>query len=106
MENYTRYSFIRHIQRRLMNGCKQNVIRQRDLQFDADGIVVLNHLPPHLSIRLANGEQRVWVECEVEDWTSYNRPESQGGSWILAQKMKIIKELTEMEVYEILRDAA
>ena len=61
---------------------------------------------PHLSIRLANGEQRVWVECEVEDWTSYNRPESQGGSWILAQKMKIIKELTETEVNEILRDAA
>lgn len=44
MENYTRYSFIRHIQHRLMNGCKQNVIRQRDLQFDAAGIVVLNHL--------------------------------------------------------------
>lgn len=36
-------------------------------------------LSPHLSMRLANGEQRVWVECEVEDWTTYNRPESQGG---------------------------
>lgn len=54
--------------------------------------------------KLANGEQRVWVECEVEDWTSYNRPESQGGSWILAQKMKIIRELTEKEVGNILLD--
>lgn len=59
---------------------------------------------PHLSMKLANGEQRVWVECEVEDWTSYNRPESQGGSWILAQKMKIIRELTEKEVGNILLD--
>lgn len=37
-------------------------------------------LAPHLSMVLANGERRVWVECEVEDWTSYDRPESQGGS--------------------------
>ena len=32
-----------------------------------------------------------WVECEVEDWESYDRPESQGGAWILAQRMKIVK---------------
>ena len=61
---------------------------------------------PHLSMKLANGEQRVWVECEVEDWASYNRPESQGGSWILAQKMKIIRELTVEEVGNILLDKA
>lgn len=59
-------------------------------------------LAPHLSMQLANGEQRVWVECEVEDWASYNRPESQGGSWILAQKMKVIRELTDDEVAQIL----
>lgn len=46
---------------------------------------------PHLKKELANGEKRVWVECEVEDFTKYERPESQGGAWILAQKMKIIK---------------
>ena len=45
---------------------------------------------PHLKTNLASGEKRVWVECEVEDWASYNRPESQGGAWILAQRMKII----------------
>lgn len=57
-------------------------------------------------MRLANGEQRVWVECEVEDWTSYDRPESQGGSWILAQKMKIVRELTDNEVKQILKEVA
>ena len=48
---------------------------------------------PHLKMQLSNGEQRVWVEVEVEDWESYNRPESQGGAWILAQRMKIIREV-------------
>lgn len=48
-------------------------------------------IAPHLKMQLLNGEKRVWAECEVEDWESYHRPESQGGSWILAQKMKIVK---------------
>lgn len=56
---------------------------------------------PHLKLTLKNGEQRVWVEVEVEDWCSYDRPESQGGSWILAQQMKINRELTFEEVEEI-----
>ena len=63
-------------------------------------------IAPHLSMHLANGEQRVWVECEVEDWESYNRPESQGGSWILAQRMKIVRELTDTEVDNILKEIA
>lgn len=77
-------------------------------EYDIDNAVIKSLCETNslFNYMIANGEQRVWVECEVEDWTSYNRPESQGGSWILAQKMKIIKELTEMEVYEILRDAA
>ena len=57
-------------------------------------------------MQLANGEQRVWVECEVEDFESYNRPESQGGSWILAQKMKIEREITDTEVENILKEVA
>jgi len=43
---------------------------------------------PHLSEK-----GRVWAEVEVEDFEYYNRPESQGGTWVLAQKMKLIKEL-------------
>ena len=33
----------------------------------------------------------VWVKCEVEDYETYARPESQGGTWVLAKKMKVIE---------------
>ena len=46
---------------------------------------------PHLKIELSNGEKRAWVKVEVEDWFKYNRPESQGGAWILANRMRIIE---------------
>ena len=59
-------------------------------------------LAPHLKMKLKTGEERVWVECEVEDWASYDRPESQGGSWILTQRMKLVRELTNEEVLDIL----
>ena len=48
----------------------------------------LKQVAPHLSKK-----DRVWVEVEVEDVEHYKRPESQGGTWVLAQRMKIIKEL-------------
>lgn len=31
---------------------------------------------PHLKEKLANGEVRVWVEVDVEDYETYDRPES------------------------------
>ena len=34
---------------------------------------------------------RVWVRVEVLDWRTYDRPESQGGKWILANWMKILE---------------
>ncbi len=43
---------------------------------------------PHLSER-----NRVWVKIEIKDYTEYARPESQGGSWLLANKMRIIGEI-------------
>lgn len=46
----------------------------------------------HLKMNLASGEKMVWVECEVEDFTTYDRPESQGGKWILANRIKILKK--------------
>jgi len=49
---------------------------------------------PHLKTKLASGEKRVWVECEVEDYETYNRPESQGGKWILANKLTVLREMT------------
>lgn len=41
---------------------------------------------PHLSKK-----DRVWIEVEIEDYVEYDRPESQGGTWLLANKMKINK---------------
>ena len=46
---------------------------------------------PHLSMNLKSGEERVWCEVDIEDYKTYDRPESQGGSWVLAQRMKILK---------------
>lgn len=57
---------------------------------------------PHLKTELANGEKRVWVECNVEDITVYDRPESQGGKWILANQIVVTKEIDNNEVKNIL----
>ena len=61
-------------------------------------------IAPHLKEMLANGEQRVWVEVEVADYKTYKRPESQGGWWILADRMKANRVLTPEEVEEIRRE--
>lgn len=57
---------------------------------------------PHLAMKLANGEQRVWCEVEIEDYEFYERPQIQGGTWALAQNMKIIRKLSFEEVNKIL----
>lgn len=46
---------------------------------------------PHLKINLASGQKRVWALCEVENYRTYDRPESQGGAWILADRLKILE---------------
>lgn len=46
---------------------------------------------PHLS---TNG--RAWIQVEIEDYEYYNRPESQGGTWVLAQKMKFLGEFNNI----------
>lgn len=48
---------------------------------------------PHLSLDPKNQVRRAWCEVEIEDYEFYNRPESQGGTWVLAQKMKILRLL-------------
>ena len=54
----------------------------------------LKPVAPHLAIGgNGKGKDRVWVEVEVEDVVHYNRPESQGGTWVLAQRMKVIREM-------------
>ena len=46
----------------------------------------LKPIAPHLSTK-----NRVWIKVDIKDYEFYNRPESQGGTWVLAQKMKILK---------------
>lgn len=58
---------------------------------------------PHLKTELKNGEKRVWIECDIDDYTTYDRPESQGGRWILANKITVLRELSSDEVKDILK---
>lgn len=52
-------------------------------------------IAPHLADKLANGEQRVWIECEAKGRTKrYERPESQGGAWLLAEYIKPLRIIT------------
>jgi hypothetical protein len=48
---------------------------------------------PHLKEMLKSGEVRVWCEVEIEDFEYHERPASQGGLWVLAQKMKVVRRL-------------
>ncbi len=45
---------------------------------------------PHLKMRLASGEKRVWKKVLMLDYTEELRPENQGGLWYLANKIKIL----------------
>ena len=60
---------------------------------------------PHLKQDLSNGEHRVWVEVLVRNYDTYDRPESQGGAWILAQEMIAERIISDEEVQMILAEA-
>ena len=42
---------------------------------------------PHLSEK-----NRVWLKVEMEDYQEFKRPQSQGGLWYLAGKIRILEE--------------
>jgi hypothetical protein len=46
---------------------------------------------PHLKEILKSGEHRVWVQVALRDVTEYARPESQGGTWLLAKQLMIME---------------
>lgn len=48
---------------------------------------------PHLKMNLASGERRVWCRVALRGTTKYDRPESQGGSWVLAKELKVLEVL-------------
>lgn len=37
-------------------------------------------------------KDRAWFVVEVKDYTTHERPASQGGKWLLAKKMRIVKK--------------
>ena len=43
---------------------------------------------PHLSMK-----SRAWYEVEIKEFYKFQRPESQGGTWLIAQKMKILRKV-------------
>ena len=43
---------------------------------------------PHLSTK-----NRAWYRCEAEDTKTYKRPESQGGSWVLANRLRVLEAI-------------
>jgi hypothetical protein len=48
----------------------------------------LKPVAPHLKEH-AKGQKRVWIEVVIEDYTTFDRPQSQGGTWVLAKRMMI-----------------
>lgn len=44
-------------------------------------------IAPHLSMK-----GRAWYVVEIEDFITYNRPESQGGTWLLANRIKLLEK--------------
>jgi hypothetical protein len=46
---------------------------------------------PHLRARPANGEVRKWYMVEMAGTQLYDRPESQGGTWVLGSAMRVMK---------------
>ena len=44
---------------------------------------------PHLKLRPQNGRRRIWAKVQIQSYRSEQRPESQGGVWYLAKRMRI-----------------
>lgn len=53
---------------------------------------------PHIADQLKSGERRVWMRCLIKGKTAtYDRPESQGGTWVLAEYLMPL-EIIDVEV--------
>jgi hypothetical protein len=61
----------------------------------SDTLIVPGYKPeaPHLKLSLADGTRRAWYQVEMQNVTDYARPESQGGTWVLAQRIRILGAL-------------
>jgi hypothetical protein len=46
-------------------------------------------IAPHLKL----SSDRVWYAVEIADFTTFERPQAQGGIWLLAQRMRLLRKL-------------
>lgn len=49
----------------------------------------LEPVAPHLR----QGGDRVWAKVELAGCVKFDRPQSQGGTWVLARRLKVISEI-------------
>ena len=49
---------------------------------------------PHLKLNPKGKRPRVWAQVALENPVCYDRPESQGGTWVLGTRLKVIKRIT------------
>jgi hypothetical protein len=54
---------------------------------------VARPVAPHLSTR-----GRVWCKVRVQGVRRFSRPESQGGTWLLADRIKVLSELDKVRL--------
>lgn len=51
-------------------------------------------IAPHLVMRPKHGPKRVWCKVQVGGKiTPFERPKNQGGSWVLAERLKVLEIL-------------
>lgn len=50
----------------------------------------LKPVAPHIKLEPKNKPPRIWCRVLIEDATHFDRPQSQGGTWVLARRMKVL----------------
>jgi hypothetical protein len=77
----------------------------RSLGNDADGNEIggwhccYKPIAPPIADELKSGEKRIWMKCEAKgEMKKYDRPESQGGAWLLVEWLKPLEIMRESEV--------
>lgn len=50
------------------------------------------HCLPQPSASHLSEINRVWVKVEIKDYTVWDRPKNQGGTWLLAKQIKFIEK--------------
>jgi hypothetical protein len=54
-------------------------------------------IAPHLTLA-----HRAWFLVEIEDYKRVKRPIGQGGTWFIANRMRVVKRLSQEEVGDVI----